>query len=85
MKTLPDPTREPTVSVERAGALLGISRGSAYEAARRGDIPALRIGKRLVVPTARLLALLGVDAWIDEQPHKGVRQPAHGEATAARE
>lgn len=46
-----------TVSVEEAGAMLGISRGSAYEAARRGDLPGvLRIGRRLVVSRARLLA-----------------------------
>jgi excisionase family DNA binding protein len=59
---LPDPTKEPTISVERAGQLLGISRGSAYQAARRGEIPAIRIGRRrVVVPTASLLRLLGVD------------------------
>ncbi len=48
----------PTVTVPEAGSLLGISRGSAYEAARTGQIPALRIGARLVVPTAQLLRLL---------------------------
>jgi excisionase family DNA binding protein len=58
---LPDPRREPTVPVERAGALLGISRGSAYEAVRRGEIPSIRLGHRVVVPTASLLAMLGVD------------------------
>ena len=53
-----------TVSVEEAGRLLGISRGSAYEAARRGDIPTIRIGKRLIVPVAalqRMLASAGKD------------------------
>jgi excisionase family DNA binding protein len=48
-----------TVSVEEAGAMLGISRGSAYEAAKRGDLPGvLKIGRRLVVSRARLLAAL---------------------------
>jgi excisionase family DNA binding protein len=47
-----------TISVEEAGRLLGISRGSAYEAARRGDIPTIRIGKRLIVPVAGLERLL---------------------------
>jgi excisionase family DNA binding protein len=62
-RNLPDPASEPTVSVERAGQLLGISRGCAYVAARAGDIPAIRIGrKRLVVPTAALLRLLGVES-----------------------
>jgi excisionase family DNA binding protein len=61
MPKLPDPTTEPTIRVDRAGQLLGISRATAYEAARSGQIPTLRIGKRLVVPTAALLRLLGVD------------------------
>jgi excisionase family DNA binding protein len=47
-----------TVSVEEAGRLLGLSRNSAYEAARRGELPVLRFGKRLVVPRARLMAML---------------------------
>jgi excisionase family DNA binding protein len=58
---LPNPQTEPTVSVERAGQLLGISRGSAYARVRSGEIPALRLGNRWVVPTASLLRLLGVD------------------------
>ncbi len=29
---------------------LGISKGSAYEAARSGKIPTIRIGRRLIVP-----------------------------------
>lgn len=46
-----------TVSVEEAAVILGISRGSAYEAARRGDLPGvLRIGKRFLVSRSRLLA-----------------------------
>lgn len=58
---LPDPSTEPTVTVERAATILGISRGSAYEAARRGDIPTIRLGRRLVVPTAALRRLLAID------------------------
>jgi excisionase family DNA binding protein len=50
----------PTVSVEQAGKLLGLSRRSAYRAVERGEIPVLRFGRRLLVPTARLLVMLGV-------------------------
>ncbi len=46
------------LTVEQAAVRLGISRGLAYEAARRGDIPAVRIGKRLLVPANALQALL---------------------------
>jgi hypothetical protein len=59
-RALPDPEVEPVVSVERAGAVLGLSRQSAYDAVRRGEIPSLRFNRRVVVPTARLLALIGV-------------------------
>ena len=43
-----------TVSVPEAGRWLGIGRNSAYEAARRGDIPTIRIGRLLRVPVAAL-------------------------------
>jgi excisionase family DNA binding protein len=59
--TLPDPAAEPTVSVERAGLLLGISRGSAYAAARSGDLPTVRVGRRLLVPSAALRKMLALD------------------------
>ena len=49
----------PTLTVEEAGSLLGISRRSAYRAASTGELPTLRLGRRLLVPTARLLVLLG--------------------------
>lgn len=51
-----------TVTVEEAARLLGIGRGSAYEAARTGEIPALRIGRRLLVPVAALEELLATPA-----------------------
>ena len=58
---LPDPATEPVLSVERAGSFMGLGRSAAYDAVRRGDLPSLRIGRRVVVPTARLRALLGID------------------------
>ena len=48
----------PTMSVEEAGKYLGISRGLAYEAARQGQIPTIRIGRRLRVPRRRLIAMV---------------------------
>jgi hypothetical protein len=41
-----------------AGRKLGISRNAAYEAARRGQIPTIWIGKRLLVPRAAFERLL---------------------------
>jgi len=63
---LPD---KPTLTVAEAAALLGISRNHAFKAIRRGDLPALRIGRRVLVPTARLLALLNDgQAALESQP-----------------
>lgn len=64
----------PTINVERAGELLGISRRSAYRAAATGELPTIKLGRRLLVPTARLLDLLGVPG----EPAKAgrVREPA---------
>jgi excisionase family DNA binding protein len=40
------------MTVPEAGKILGLGRNAAYEAARRGDIPVIRIGKLLHVPMA---------------------------------
>ena len=45
-------------TVEEAAQLLGISRSFAYEAVQRGEIPSMRIGKRILVPKAALARLL---------------------------
>jgi excisionase family DNA binding protein len=39
-----------TMTVNEAAVRLGISRGSAYAAARRGELPAIRLNRRIVVP-----------------------------------
>ena len=41
-------------SVEQARRLLGISRGLAYEGVRTGQIPSVRIGRRILIPRAAL-------------------------------
>jgi excisionase family DNA binding protein len=48
------------LKVEQASVLMGISRSAAYRAVAAGDLPSVRFGSRLYVPTARLLDLLGV-------------------------
>ena len=40
------------ITIMEAAKELGISKGSAYEAARSGQIPTIRIGRRLIVPRA---------------------------------
>jgi excisionase family DNA binding protein len=70
---IPDPAETPTVSVEQAGEWLGLGRSAAYEAARRGEIPTLRFGRSLRVPTARLRVLLGIDAEPEPEAESNVR------------
>ena len=41
-----------TYNIDEAAKLLGIGRNQGYEAARRGDIPTIKIGTRLLVPKA---------------------------------
>ena len=48
-----------TVTVEEAAAILGIGRSAAYEAARRGQLPTRRLGRKLHVPVPALLHWLG--------------------------
>jgi excisionase family DNA binding protein len=50
----------PTISVEYAAKLLGVSRSAAYRAAARGQLPTIAFGRRLLVPTSRLLEMLGL-------------------------
>jgi excisionase family DNA binding protein len=54
--------RPTTVSVEEAGALLGVSRTTAYRLAACGEfpVPVIRIGRKLRIPTALLANALGL-------------------------
>ncbi|MGE0795472.1 MAG: helix-turn-helix domain-containing protein [Acidimicrobiia bacterium] len=58
MDTTPTEQSPLTITVERAGQLLGISRGLAYDLVRRGEIPAIRLGRRVVVPASVIEEML---------------------------
>jgi excisionase family DNA binding protein len=47
-----------TCSVEEAAKILGISRNTAYDAVRSGQVPTVKIGRRLLVPRAALERML---------------------------
>lgn len=62
--TTQDPAAETAEStavytVVEVAKLLKLSRGSAYESVRSGDIPAMKIGHRWVIPKRRF------HAWLD--------------------
>jgi len=54
-----------TLTISQAAVLLGVGRNLAYEvAARDGElagVPVIRVGRRLLIPHARLLAVLGLE------------------------
>lgn len=56
-----------TLSIEEVAAALGISRAFAYEAVHRGEIPHIKIGRRMLVPTSALHRLLAAADGPDER------------------
>ena len=54
---MPDEERM-TLSIEEAAMRLGISRALAYELVRRGELPRLRLGRRIVIPRKALEAFV---------------------------
>jgi excisionase family DNA binding protein len=51
----------PTISVEEAARVLGIGRNSAYVAVREGNLPAIKIGRRVRISTAVLRRMLSLE------------------------
>lgn len=47
-----------TLSVEEAAKVLGIGRNLCYDKVKTGEIPVIKIGRRLLVPRAALEKLL---------------------------
>lgn len=56
-----DPLQNPTLTIAEVMEILPLGRTAAYEAVKRGDIPTVRLGRRLVVPTAALRRMLSLD------------------------
>ncbi|WP_405070425.1 helix-turn-helix domain-containing protein [Kribbella sp. NBC_01510] len=68
-RELPDPRMEPTITINRAAAILGISYTSMSNLIDAGDAPVLALGRRRVVPTAQFIARFGLG--VTEQPEQG--------------
>ncbi len=47
-----------TLSVPEAGRRLGLGKNASYDAAQRGELPVLRFGRKLRVPSVALERLL---------------------------
>jgi excisionase family DNA binding protein len=56
-----DPLEKPTLSVDEFAAVSGISRSTAFAAVHSGEVPSLRFGKRIRIPTAAVRRMLELD------------------------
>lgn len=60
-------TRPLVLTVTEAGLLLGVSRSTAYELVRSGDLESVQLRRRVVVPVRAIAERVGItmaDVWI---------------------
>ena len=63
---IPTPQERPTLTIyPETAQILGLSKSSVYAAAERGEIPTIRVGRRLLVPTAALRRMLLMEGGSD--------------------
>ena len=75
-----------TLTIEETARLLRVSRGTAYQAAREGQLPTVRLGRRLLVPRhalERMLTAAGTESpqtngAAGTAPQEGL---SHGQST----
>ncbi|HKY14814.1 MAG TPA: helix-turn-helix domain-containing protein [Microthrixaceae bacterium] len=70
---LPDPAERPTLTVDAVAEILGLDRKTVYAAVESGGLPSLRVGRRILVPTAWLAARITPDT--DDDLFTGHRSP----------
>jgi excisionase family DNA binding protein len=72
-------------TIEEAAGVLRIGRTAAYDAARRGDLPVIRIGRTLRVPRHALERMLGLQNGDEPLGGRLVRESdlgdLHGDST----
>jgi len=79
------------LTVEEAAGVLRIGRTAAYDAARRGDLPVIRVGRTLRVPRHRLEQLLGLQngdgpggqTEADRESESQAKEKSHAQHTAS--
>jgi excisionase family DNA binding protein len=62
---LPDPAERPTLTVDEVAEILGLDRKTVYAAVNSGELPSLRVGRRILVPTSWLAARITPDSEDD--------------------
>ncbi len=64
------------LTVPEAAQVLRLSRNGAYAAVQAGDLPAIRVGRRLLVPRALLERMLSVGATDHQVDERGRHEAA---------
>jgi excisionase family DNA binding protein len=59
---IPNPLQSPILTVAETAQLLGLGKEATYRAIQKGEIPSVRIGKKILVPTIQILNLLGIQS-----------------------
>jgi excisionase family DNA binding protein len=54
-----------TLSVEHAARLIGISRTTAYRMVQSGELPAVRVGRRVLILKKPLMEMLEAEEHVD--------------------
>jgi excisionase family DNA binding protein len=62
---VPEAANQPTMQVDDVAKALGLSRAAAYNGVQTGEIPSIRVGRRIVVPTAAVRRMLQLDGGPD--------------------
>lgn len=73
-----------TYTVSETSTLLGIGRNAAYEAVRRGEIPSIKLGRRLLIPKAVVARMLELDDSPNEKTLEAVGAAPGSKANSPR-
>ena len=71
-------SRSAVVTVAQAASVFGVDVRTVTRAIQNGELPALRLGRRVLIPRLPLLACLGVTTDGDLAEPAGPRQQTNG-------
>lgn len=54
-------------TIEEVAKMLGVSKGTAYECVKTGELPHIKLGRRIVVPIASFEKFLNVTSLRSEK------------------
>ncbi len=63
-----DEMNQEVLTVSEVAQIMRVSRALAYEGVRTGLIPSIRIGRRILIPSSGLRALLDGRTFVEPEP-----------------